>query len=541
MPLPPPRGRSLLVADIWRERRARVHVHERRSDERERHDDARARPLRALSRGRVRALWLAAAALIALPVAFGRYLPLQDLPQHLAALRVLTCLHDPAFGFDADYVVPSGRVTYLLPYAAGVALAKVLGVRAVGKVLLAVNMFGTFLGLRALARAVRNDPRSALFCVPILVGPLFVIGLVPFLLGVMLLTWALAASARFAAEPTVARGLGLSALALAVALTHPIPFVVLVAGHASFVVAGARDRWRAAIPPLIPAGALFAYFLAATDAGAVARTITGTGGVGTRVPLGTAAVELFGWVADAFVDRSDDLIAALALLVALAATALAWHGGRVARAAWGIALLPLGCAAIYFGSEMSHGDTWPLAPRYAFLGAILVVPLLRIPPGRAGRGVVLAASLLAVSAVVNDAVHFAAFDREAAALDGVLARMRPRAHVASLVFDGSSKVVRFHPYLHAGAYYQVDRGGVVQFSFAGYDHWPVDFRDGRYPPPGGPAAPGWEWHPERVPASELVPYFDYVLVRGAGFSPPPGAFEKTYASGGYELWSAKAP
>ena len=43
------------------------------------------------------------------------------------------------------------------------------------------------------------------------------------------------------------------------------------------------------------------------------------------------------------------------------------------------------------------------------------------------------------------------------------------------------------PFLHFGSYYQLQKGGVVQFTYAGYTHWPVDFKPGRYPPPGIPA------------------------------------------------------
>ena len=71
---------------------------ERRSDERQPEDDRRARALRTLI--------LVAA--IATPIFAFRYLPFQDLPQHLAAIRVLQSLHDPAFGLEADYVVPPG-------------------------------------------------------------------------------------------------------------------------------------------------------------------------------------------------------------------------------------------------------------------------------------------------------------------------------------------------------------------------------------------------------------------------------------------------
>jgi hypothetical protein len=96
-------------------------------------------------------------------------------------------------------------------------------------------------------------------------------------------------------------------------------------------------------------------------------------------------------------------------------------------------------------------------------------------------------------------------------------------------------VVNLWPFLHFGSYYQVDKGGVVQFSNAGgFYWWPVQFRPGRYPPPGTRPRLRWEWTPEQVPIGELYPYYDYVLTRGPGFAPPPGTFHVVYCD---EHWT----
>jgi hypothetical protein len=104
------------------------------------------------------------------------------------------------------------------------------------------------------------------------------------------------------------------------------------------------------------------------------------------------------------------------------------------------------------------------------------------------------------------------------------------------MFDRSSRIVTCDPFLHFGSYYQATKGGIVQFSFAGYNHWPVDYRPGRYPPPGAPVHPRWEWRPDDVPIDELHPYFDYVLTRGDGFSPPAGTYRLAWQSGAWSVW-----
>jgi len=103
---------------------------------------------------------------------------------------------------------------------------------------------------------------------------------------------------------------------------------------------------------------------------------------------------------------------------------------------------------------------------------------------------------------------------------------------------GCSQVTTLNPFLHFGSYYQVKKGGVVMFTYAGYLHWPFDFKPGKYPPPGGPARLRWEWTPESVRVQdELYPYYDYVLTRGSGFNPPPGTFHIQWSGDKWTVWA----
>jgi hypothetical protein len=112
--------------------------------------------------------------------------------------------------------------------------------------------------------------------------------------------------------------------------------------------------------------------------------------------------------------------------------------------------------------------------------------------------------------------------------------------VCALIYDKSSATMKNVPFLHFGSYYQEATGGVVMFTFAGYLHWPVDFKPGHYPPPGTPARERWEWTPEQVPIGEIFPYYDYVLTRGNGFQPPGGTYHVKWHSDHWTVW-AKGP
>ena len=132
-------------------------------------------------------------------------------------------------------------------------------------------------------------------------------------------------------------------------------------------------------------------------------------------------------------------------------------------------------------------------------------------------------------------VHFVRFEREeVGSFDAALDAIGPKKRVAALIFDRHSTIIHYAPFLHFVSYYQAEKGGVVMFTFAGYNHWPIDFKPGKYPPPGGPARPMWEWEPERVsPDRDLQPYFDAILVRGSGM-PESKCYARTFEG---DRWS----
>ena len=160
-------------------------------------------------------------------------------------------------------------------------------------------------------------------------------------------------------------------------------------------------------------------------------------------------------------------------------------------------------------------------------------------PGTAAVGV-------ALFSTVNTCRHFIAFQNDDLGdFSEALQRIDPRSKVAALIYDRGSSVTHemFSPFLHFGSYAQAEKGGVVMFTYAGYAHWPFDFRAGHYPPPGGPARLRWEWTPEQVsPERELEPYYDYVLVRGGRFNPRGAQFERVFEGDRWEVWkNAKQP
>jgi hypothetical protein len=146
-----------------------------------------------------------------------------------------------------------------------------------------------------------------------------------------------------------------------------------------------------------------------------------------------------------------------------------------------------------------------------------------------------------VAAIGNTAWHWMRFDSEVGAFDEALAHVVPNRRVVALIYDPRSLASRFSPFLHFGSYYQLEKGGVVQFTFAGYDQWPLDFKPGRYPLYDGPATPHSEYAAAIVATTQpLDSYFDYALVRDLGSDEPPPGFRLAWSGDRWQVYE-RAP
>lgn len=497
-------------------------------------DSARMRQLSRVSA----TTWLCILAAIAatLPAWIVRFPPIEDLPYHLAAMRVIHSFHDPAFGFSEHYTLTLARTQYLGYYALGGALSYVLGIVAANVVLMCAYFAGTVLGLASLLRSLGKDPRLCLLSVPLTVNVMLLLGLFPFLLGIPLMFFGLSLAIRFFDDPSWPKGVGLGVLAVALFYLHVVPFGLFAIGFLALFPWRRLRSWPQLAAPVLPSFAIAAWWLFFTEAGKLTRQV---GSERASAPLTTALSSVYHWMTDVFPDDSDERIFVALLGVALVTVAMA-HGSRerVRAGTWRLVFLPLACAWFWFTTPEGRDYVWPLAPRFPILFALTLIPLLRMPDGWKGWAMSVAALGVAAASLVNTSSHFIRFQQqEVGDFEQALEAIPARQKVATLIYDRGSPTVNFSPFLHFGSYYQVRKGGLVQFSFAGYPHWPFDYAPGKSPPPGGPARRRWEWTPESVPVrSELYPYYDYVLVRGGGFRPPPGTFHETFSGARWTVW-----
>jgi hypothetical protein len=366
---------------------------------------------------------------------------------------------------------------------------------------------------------------------------MFCFGLLPFVAGFPLMFLSLAAAVRHFDKPTRGRGIALAVLAVVTFYTHVFPFALFGIGCIAMFPWRDPARWLRAAAPLAFSLVLVAWWVLGSKAGGGAMA-----GLQNQRPFAPldAAIEAFPrWSFHVLRDHSDEYWMVALGLLALASVGMSL-GDRDAASpmARGWFVLPAACVLAYltFGDKL--GDVWMFGQRFAVPLMLTSIPLLRMPRG--ARGVVVTGALLFVAAAstVNICTHFVDFERnEVGDLDGAIASMQPRKHVAGLIYDRRSGVMTdlYAPFLHFASYYQVEKGGVVQFAYTGFPHWPVQYEPGHFPP-NTPLRLRWEWTPEQVSIGELYPYYDYVLTRGDGFRPPPNAFKESFRSGKWTVW-----
>ncbi len=487
-------------------------------------------------------LYVVLAVMATAPAWIVRYPPIQDLPIHLAATRVVHSMGDGTYGFDQDFVLTLGRTQYVIYYILASLLSYVVGVTKANIVLMCVYLGGTPLALRSLLRALGKDERLSILIVPLLYNVMFFFGLLPFLLGIPIMFWALATSVRHFEHPTPKTGGLLAILAAALFYSHVFPFGIFGLGFAAMFPWTRPRRWIVSGLPTVPALLMLMRWTLFTDAGKLSRGALSPGAEDHVQPLNTAIPGAYQWLTDTFRDTSDELTLVLLVGIAVLITGLA-QGDRdpskpISRP---YALLPVACMVFYFSLGEGHGYIWLISQRFPILCLMVSIPLLRMPTGLRGMLGTSLAFGLAAFATANTCKHFIKFQlEEVGDIDGAIAAIEPRKHTAALIYDRHSEITNWAPFLHFGSYVQAAKGGVVEFTYAGYAHWPFDFKAGRYPPPGGPARNRWEWMPEAVSMSELLPYYDYVLTRGNGFHPPPGTFHIKFKGDRWTVWAKDA-
>jgi hypothetical protein len=501
--------------------------------------------------------------------------PMQDLPQHLAAGRVLLEGANPQLGFDVYFTTEWLRSQYLGIYvllgaffypARWLTEDPLLWATRLSIVVLAVTWV---LGTEATYRRVTGRGGLGLWSLVLFFNVHLILGFLNFLLGVSFafITLALFASLRSSTPSWDAKNWRLwafAASALACFYFHVVPFGVACAVIAGAAVVDQLVRWWCArkgagttaphaswTSYLALAPAIFAtLFWLLTPAGLSTReAASGGGSRGNAHFLSFDANHqaLPSWTLDAFRSEWDMHWLTIALVgLAVHGTVqwcltLPWLRGVFRRDDAAstetedappferdvvllslLRLAALGCVVAYYVLPSSYDWIWPINARFPLLALLLLpfwLPTAVRAPNKPLRWVyeithwaTLAALVVSAVGVTSTArTAFDGFARELDGFDEILSEIPEGQRVVTLVFERGSRHIGFSPFLHIGAYVQAERGGVAFFSFNDFPQSPVRFNEDNRPPRVGPR---WEWKPERVRPDRDLGWFDYLLVRG---------------------------
>lgn len=314
---------------------------------------------------------------LAAPLIASQHVPLQDLPQHMAATAALKRL---LFGhsLDAYYTLALSRTQYLIVYALAIPLSWVAGVEGALKLVAGLTVISLPYALRFVLRRTGRDERLACLAWPLAWNPQMMLGFLNFLIGVPIALVAVGLLVDREARARRRTQVALALLALASFYAHLIPFGMLGLGALlllqtddlvdasrawparlrSFAVRAAKDL--AFLAPALLAAAVWVLRTPATDESVRA------GGVGVVAraewpALASLPRELSGVLLEFPGDRDERALLLWGAAV-LVAAALSMRAGREdeppsARVTLGAAAL---FAAVYLVRHRAFAWVWGL-------------------------------------------------------------------------------------------------------------------------------------------------------------------------------------
>lgn len=449
--------------------------------------------------------------------------PIQDLPQHVAAIRVISDYHEPALRFREYFELHLWRTQYVSVYALAYLLSWFVSPLVAAKLILSLGLVATPLGLRRLLKELDLDPNAALLCLPVLFNVHVLLGFINFVAAIPMLFFGLAAALRLRNTERSCGWLVVAGWAGLCFLTHVMPFALLMAGLVIILLPRMLSNFRWAVATLGPVVVVSSFWLFSTPSGEAVRHLLFGASRGSESiassPPEEAVREWVDWLGTITRDpeaAQRTVFALMLLLVALVHAGLARTRSTrechltACRGRSAIGILFALCVLGYFFLPTSYSFMWPISRRFVVLGVLFVIPAAALAPPLTRQGAIVGSVLLSLHGAQKNEEAFRRFEgRSYQGLDPLIARIPEGHRVAGLIFRTVDPDVKFSPLLHAVNWVKVARGGAVMFTFAEFPQSPFTWNPKQRPPPV-PAR--WEWLPERVRPDQDLVWYDYVLV-----------------------------
>jgi len=460
--------------------------------------------------GAFRTAFIVCSALALVPLWIGRYLPMVDMPQHAAQVAIWRDWNQTALGYStaywADWFTP-----YLLAYGLAWLFSWFVGALVGVKLVVTLAILALPRMVLRLLRHFGGDPWWSLLAFPVAFGYSFGWGFFSFIVAIPIALWALELTFRHGRERS-ARSASLLAVVITLLFFAHIllwGFVGLVAGAVLLVEAGSLRRAAKAWLPLLPSVPLAVIWMRLLQSPLEDLPPRPTQWLmgWNRVLEGPALI--LGMKPTLWVTAVGLLILVFPFML----------GGRPVRAParW----IPFAAALVLY----------LFVPHYVFYTAyvgqrfsVLIVPCLLIgltlrhqPTPRQRR---LLAGLV-VLWLGSLGVRAWGAKLEADPLHALFEQIEPGSKLLYMSFNRDSDFFSWPLYHHSGAWYQVEQGGLMDFSFASFLVPPFSYRPDQEPHlprlmSWGPTVQDWV-------RREGGEHWDYFLIRvpkGEGSRPP---------------------
>jgi hypothetical protein len=447
-----------------------------------------------------------------------------DYPQQLALAAILRWYGDPSRGFQQLYEIVWTRPHSLFKLLAA-GLAWIVPIHTAGKLVVAASLAAVGPAALALCRRAGRPGWYALAALALTYNYAFFWGFVDNLIAYPLVLAGLALAERRFEQPwKTSSWIQIAGLTLAFYEVH-LQFLLIFAGGVGWLALTRRPGWRrlaAWLSALLPGLALGVGVLAYASLRAPTGVITTYElRMRTAPTVMRGPVEKLAQIPNLLFGHSDGkemaLMALLVILGVVVATSFASTAAPGPRPGWWFrtrfATLAAWLWLLYWILPELHGG-FLIARRIVPMAALVTVIALPPPaPSRRRLALGLAAALVLVQLGLTTA-GFLHFRREAAGARELLAATAPGESLAGLIFDRRSEYwPRYPVFLHFPAYYQVDKGGRLLFSFAELYQTPVRYRPGEsreY------TLVAWdEWSPRRFSYPRHGGQFRYFLAHGS--------------------------
>lgn len=481
----------------------------------------------------------ALAAISAAPIFVPAYLPFTDLPEHAAVMSAIAHWNDPAYAITSQYTLVFGKSQYLLYHVVGAAVTFVVGdADLANRILLGVIAVAWPFSFRAMLRAFGRAEYLAIFAPMVFWNRALQVGFLPYLASIPILLWGIALVVEHAGRAkNLRQTVLLATVSVVLFYVHVSAYVLFVASATLLTVRAElvrgsnmlalTQRCGRSLGWIVPSVIAAGYWWTAGKITLQGESLSQGGAIGS---MGlTRAFHAFPlWTHDVFRSHVDEWCAAVFwasfIVLVLGPSASSADptvdpaAPRMVRVATRIspALIPLACvAALYFLTPFRVGAGVMLNVRLAPILSLFVVAALRAPSleYRWAKPALFAVCLATVVMAANAAREMLAMNREEMGdVRALFEKTKPgkRLIIVNLEFD--SPHTHFPPWVHAGAYYRVDHGGIAAFSFSELLHWPLHYRAEARPP--AKPFPFWEFDPCSFRNRTDGAYYDYLLLRG---------------------------